>query len=349
MPVSNRTIPLPQFDPAPVRPAHAIGPRSLAALRMLRVSVTDRCHLRCRYCMPDEGVTFLPASALLSPAEIDQVVRVAAGFGVTHVKVTGGEPTMRRDLVEIVSRIRSIGGLECSMTTNGIRLPALADDLREAGLDRVTVSLDSLRPDRYAEITGGGRLELAQRGLDVARRVFRGVKVNVVVIRGVNDDEIGDFARFAVAHDLTVRFIEFMPLGRSDLLDRGVDDPLVDAATIASAVVEAIGPIEPAPRGAEPGVGPAEVFVPAGGRGRIGFIHAMSRPFCESCNRLRLDAVGRLRSCLFDGGEVDLRPLLRRRPPASEAAWREAFAGCTAMKPDSHGPRGDRAMSSIGG
>lgn len=316
---------------------------------MLRVSVTDRCHLRCRYCMPQEGVTFLPPSALLSPEEIERVVRTAASLGVTHVKVTGGEPTMRRELVEIVRRIRSIGGLECSMTTNGIRLPAIAGRLREAGLDRTTVSLDSLRPARYEAITGGGRLDLALRGLDAAIECFDGVKVNVVVIRGVNDDEIGDFARLAVDRDLTVRFIEFMPLGRSDLLEVGVEDPFVDAGVIEAAVVEAIGPLSAWTRGDEPGVGPAEVFAPVGGAGRIGFIHAMSRPFCDRCNRLRLDAVGRLRSCLFDGGEVDLMPLLRRDPPCDESDWRHAFAACTALKPVSHGPRGDRSMSSIGG
>lgn len=300
--------------------------------------------------MPAEGVTFLPASALLSPEDIEQVVRVAASLGVAHVKVTGGEPTMRRDLVDIVRRIRSVAEIECSMTTNGIQLPRLASRLRDAGLQRATISLDSLRTDRYAEVTGGGRLDLALAGLDAAIEVFGGAKINMVVIRGVNDDEIADFARLAVERDLTVRFIEFMPLGRSQVLD--ADDgggALVDAEEIEAAVTEAIGRLSPLDRGAEPGVGPAEVFMPSGGRGRIGFIHAMSRPFCESCNRLRLDAEGRLRSCLFDGGEIDLRPLLRRRLPWNHDDWRAAFAGCTAMKPLTHGVRGDRAMSSIGG
>ncbi len=301
--------------------------------------------------MPAEGVSFLPAESLLSPEEIEQVVRVAASLGVTHVKVTGGEPTMRRDLVDIVRRIRSIGGLECSMTTNGIQLPRHAASLHQAGLDRATISLDSIRPARYAEITGGGRLELALRGLDAALAVFGGAKINMVVMRGVNDDEIGEFARFAVERDLTVRFIEFMPLGDSQVLDGDGDGrrALVDADEIEAAVIEAIGPLLPLGGATEPGVGPAEVFVPAEGRGRIGFIHAMSRPFCESCNRLRLDAEGRLRSCLFDGGEIDLRPLLRRRLPVDHGDWRAAFAGCTALKPVTHGNRGDRAMSSIGG
>jgi len=315
---------------------------------MLRVSVTDRCHLRCRYCMPADGVSFLPRTALLTVSEFERVVQVAAGLGVTHVKLTGGEPTIRRDLLELVTRLRRIDGIERSMTTNGLRLATLAGPLRDAGLDRVTVSIDSLRDDRYAEITGGGRLSQVWRGLDAADAVFDGLKLNVVVMRGVNDDEIGDFARLAVARDWTVRFIEFMPLGRSVLADQPAEAALVDAAEIESMVIDAIGPLRSLDRD-EPGIGPARAFATAAGRGRIGFIHAMSRPFCESCNRLRLDATGVLRSCLFDGGEIDLRPLLRSGADVDDPAWRTTFAGCTAMKPTVHAARGDRAMSSIGG
>jgi cyclic pyranopterin phosphate synthase len=298
--------------------------------------------------MPAEGVAFLPKEALLTGPEIEKVVRVAIGIGVTHVKLTGGEPTIRRDLPDIVARLRAIGGMELSMTTNGLRLASLAASLREAGLDRVTVSIDSLRNDRYAEITGGGRLPQLHRGLDAAAEVFGGIKLNVVVIRGVNDDEIGDFARLAVERDWTVRFIEYMPLGRSDLTERDPSAALVDAKEIESKVVEAIGALRALDR-VEPGIGPARTFATNAGRGRVGFIHAMSRPFCESCNRLRLDATGVLRSCLFDGGEVDLRPILRSGVDADDDVWRQAFAGCTAMKPLVHSERGDRAMSSIGG
>ncbi len=298
--------------------------------------------------MPAEGVSFLPSSALLAAEEIERVVRVAVGLGVTHVKLTGGEPTVRRDLVDIVTRLRAIDGIELSMTTNGLRLAAVARTLRDAGLERVTVSVDSWRDDRYAEITGGGRLSQLRRGLDVADEVFGGLKLNVVVMRDVNDDEIGDFARLAVERDWSVRFIEFMPLGRSVLADRDASDALVEASEIEAAVVDAIGPLRPIDR-LEPGIGPARAFGTATGRGRIGFIHAMSRPFCESCNRLRLDATGVLRSCLFDGGEVDLKPLLASGVASEDERWRAAFAGCTAMKPEVHGTRGDRAMSSIGG
>ncbi len=298
--------------------------------------------------MPAEGVSFLPKAALLSAGEIEQVVRVAAGIGVTHVKLTGGEPTIRGDLLEIVGRLRAIENIELSMTTNGLRLGSLAADLRSAGLDRLTVSTDSLRADRYREITGGGRLSLLWDGLNAADAVFDHLKINVVVMRDVNDDEIGDFARLAIERDWSIRFIEFMPLGRSVLADRTPEEALVDAREIESAVVKAIGPLRSLSRD-EPGIGPSRTFATAAGRGRIGFINAMSRPFCETCNRLRLDATGVLRSCLFDGGEVDLRPLLRAETAAADAGWRDAFAGCTALKPVVHGARGDRAMSSIGG
>jgi cyclic pyranopterin phosphate synthase len=344
----TKIISLPQYDPAPVRPAHAMGPRSLDAVRMLRVSVTDRCHLRCRYCMPAEGVSFLPHGELLHPREIERVVQVAIELGVTHVKLTGGEPTLRRDLLDIIARLRGLGGIELSMTTNGLRLESIAADLREAGLDRLTVSIDSLRPDRYTEITGGGRLSRLWRGLDAADAIFGGLKLNTVVMRGVNDDEVGDFARLAIQRDWTVRFIEFMPLGRSVLSEADPSAILVTAEEIEAAVVEAVGSLGPR-HSKEPGIGPARVHATSTGRGRIGFIHAMSQPFCASCNRLRLDATGMLRSCLFDGGEVDLRGVLRADPPTDMDTWRHAFAGCTAMKPETHGVRGNRAMSSIGG
>lgn len=346
---SARSVSLPLLDAPVDRPVDAWGPRSLDAVRMLRISLTDRCHLRCRYCMPAEGVEFLPRDRLLCAADIEQVVRAAAALGVTHVKLTGGEPTLRRDLLEIVGRLRAIPQLELSMTTNGLRLPGLAESLRDAGLDRVTISVDSLRPERYRDITGGGRLDLLHRGLDAAGEWFPSVKLNVVVMGGVNDDEIGDFARLAVDRDWTVRFIEFMPIGCSVEIDRGSDATLVDADLMRRQVEAEIGPLQPLERRAEPGVGPATVHATSAGRGRIGFIHAMSRPFCDRCNRLRLDAVGVLRSCLFDGGEVDLRPLLAGGHEPTDPVWRRAFAACTALKPDTHGSRGDRAMSSIGG
>ena len=342
---SSPGISLDLLDTGPQRPVHARGPRSLEAVRMLRISVTDRCNLRCRYCMPAEGVSFEPRENLLGPDRIVRIASAARGLGIDHFKITGGEPTIRRDLPTIVEGIAALTPTDLSMTTNGIHLPRLASRLRDAGLTRVTVSVDSLRSDRYREITGGGRLELLWAGLEAAEATFGAVKLNVVVVRGVNDDEVVDFTRLAIRRGWTVRFIEFMPLGSSTFADRPVHDALVPAEEIAARIADDLGELEPIRGGGDPGVGPARLFRISGSRGRIGFIHAMSRPFCESCNRLRLTADGRLRSCLFDGGEVDLRPCL----DGPEEGFREAFERCTALKPEVHGPRGDRAMSSIGG
>ena len=338
-------IQLPILDDGPQRPVHALGPRSLSAVRMLRISLTDRCNLRCRYCMPEEGVSFVAKERLLDVESILGIARVAHGFGVRHFKLTGGEPTLRSDLVEVVRRLRKLSDVDISMTTNGVHLPRLVEPLRAAGLDRLTISIDSLRSTRYHEITGGGRLESVLRGFEIAAAAFGPPKLNVVAMRGVNEDEIVDFARFAMHHDSTVRFIEFMPLGESPLADVDPTSVLVTAEEMIEILAEALGGLRPLEFGADPGVGPARLYACPGGRGRIGFIHAMSRPFCESCNRLRLTATGTLRSCLFDGGEVELAPLLGR----GDRVIRDAFARCASYKPEVHRGRGERAMSSIGG
>ena len=341
----RNAIPLPILDDGPQRPAHALGPRSLASVRMLRISLTDRCNLRCRYCMPEDGVSFVEKDRLLDVDSILRIAGVAHGFGVRHFKLTGGEPTLRSDLVAVVEGLRSLPGVDISMTTNGVHLARMVGSLRNAGLDRLTISIDSLRSNRYRDITGGGRLESVLRGFEVAAETFGPPKLNVVVMRGVNDDELIDFARFAIHHDSTVRFIEFMPLGESPLADADPADVLVDAEEMVGVLAGTLGDLEPLQAGADPGVGPARLFACPGGRGRIGFIHAMSRPFCETCNRLRLTATGTLRSCLFDGGEVELAPLLGQ----GGEVIRDAFERCAAFKPEVHRGRGERAMSSIGG
>ena len=338
------SIPLTLLDPGPMRPVEALGPRSIDALRMLRISLTDRCNLRCGYCMPAEGVPFESKQGLLPVEGILDVAGVAHELGVRHFKLTGGEPTLRSELVEIVEGLRTLPDVELSLTSNGIHLPRLVDRLAEAGLDRVTVSLDSLREDRYRSLTGGGRIDLAWRGIDAVADRLGHPKLNVVVIRGVNDDEVVDFARLAAERDCSVRFIEFMPLGRSVFADLRPDEVLVTSDEIAARIESVFGPFG-GDDVVDPGVGPARVRPLAGGRGRIGFIGAMSRPFCESCNRLRLDARGVLRSCLFDGGEIDLRP----RIAAGREALRAAFVESVALKPVVHAATGDRAMSSIGG
>lgn len=345
--VAPHSIQLPVLADGNVRPSYAQGPRDLASLRMLRLSVTDRCNLRCAYCMPEEGVEFEDRKLHLSPAEFEAVARVAAGIGVRHFKLTGGEPTIRRDILEIVERLAALGGEDLSMTTNGLKLVRMGDALRMAGLDRVTVSLDSLQPGRYRSITGGGRLDLALAGLDHATRVFDHVKVNVVVMRGVNDDEVAAFAALTLTQPWTIRFIEYMPLGDSAICRASPLETMVSMEETVSRIAAVHGPLQTVDRSDEVGVGPADVFKLDGAIGRVGFIHAMSSPFCATCNRLRLTARGELRSCLFDGGEVPLIDLLRPRPDV--AALERAFAACVVLKPDVHSARGDRAMSQIGG
>ena len=298
--------------------------------------------------MPAGGVDFEDRNRHLAPREIETIATQAHRLGVRHFKITGGEPTVRADIEEIVERISRLPRSEVSMTTNGTTLARRAEGLRIAGLRRVTVSIDSLIPERFETMSGGGRLDVVRRGLEAALMHFASVKINMVVIRGRNDGEAEDFVRLAMASDLTVRFIEFMPIGDSACArNNAPDSQLVPADELLDRLQATFGAFRTLEANREPGVGPAVVYECPGGRGRVGFIHAMSKPFCETCNRLRLTARGILRSCLFDGGEVDLRPLLERR--ASPSEWRRTFAQCTALKPAVHALRGDGAMSAIGG
>jgi cyclic pyranopterin phosphate synthase len=376
---------LPVLNPKQPTGALAAGPRSISAVRMLRVSVTDRCNFRCVYCMPAEGVRWLPKQELLSYEEICRVVRVATELhGVRHVKLTGGEPTVRSRLTELVASLRRLENVtDLSMTTNGFALADLADPLRQAGLDRVTVSLDSLDAQRFARITRSGRLDAVLAGIERALSAgFTSLKINCVVVRGTNEDEIVDFAEMTLRRPITVRFIEYMPMGDSSIYaqsrgfipevgadgrtryriaddelgpaggcgaqDRG-EDVFVPEAEMRSAIESRLGPLVPVERAAEPGAGPA---VPwqldrPDAVGRIGFISAMSQPFCDTCNRLRLTATGVLRSCLFEGGEVDLKSILRGG--GSDPDLAEAMERCVALKPTVHSSRGNIQMSQIGG
>lgn len=338
---------LPVLDTGPVRPKYARGPRSLEHLKMLRISVTDRCNLRCVYCMPEEGMVFDDRGDHLSPHAIEEVVKVAIDLGVTHIKLTGGEPTIRKDLTDIVERIANLGVKDLSMTTNALQLPRLAPSLRDAGLNRVTISLDSLHEDRYRTITRGGSIKKLWQGVHAAEEYFSRLKFNVVVIRGMNEDEVEDFAALTIEHPWTMRFIEYMPLGDSAFTAEGAADPLVPATESKDRIERSHGKLIPEDRLKEAGVGPAEVYSLPNAQGRVGFIHAMSQPFCEQCNRLRLTARGELRSCLFDGGEIELAPALIPKP--NPAAIHDAFAACILMKPEVHSQRGNRAMSQLGG
>ncbi|MDX1681596.1 MAG: GTP 3',8-cyclase MoaA [Phycisphaeraceae bacterium] len=340
------------LQPPVSRPTWAEGPRDLASVRLLRLSITDRCNLRCRYCMPEEGVPYFQRTDVLSADQILEVAGAARAAGIDHFKITGGEPTVRRDLVDITRRLAELKPAELSLTTNGLRMDELAAPLADAGLDRVTFSCDSLQPDRYRRITRGRAsgeqmLEQFHAGVAAAEAAGLGrIKINVVVIGGVNEDEVADFARLTLDRPWTVRFIEYMPLGDATLVD-DADTAIVDNVEIRGRIESDLGPVMPVNRDTEPGVGPAEIYTLSGAAGRLGFISAMSEPFCQRCNRLRLTARGQLRACLFDGGEIDLLPMLRRGVDTD--ALIDAMARCVATKPDEHGHRGNRAMSQLGG
>jgi cyclic pyranopterin phosphate synthase len=313
-------------------------------VRDLRVSVTDRCNFRCTYCMPAEGMVWLPRAELLTFEEITRVVGVMTSrLGITGVRLTGGEPTVRAHLPLLVALPHRP---DLAMTTNGATLRLVAEDLRRAGLDRINVSCDSLRRDRFAEITRRDALPAVLEGIDAAIDAgFDPIKVNCVLIRGVNDDEIADFARFGRERGVSVRFIEFMPLDADGRWQR-------DAVVPSSEVLERIAamfPVEAVAHGPEP----ASRFRYTDGAGEIGVIASVTQPFCGSCDRIRMTAEGQLRTCLFGLDETDLRAVLRGGGSDDdiEAAVRGAVAGkwaghqigqVTFVRPP-------RSMSQIGG
>lgn len=321
--------------------------------RDLRISVTDRCNFRCTYCMPVEGMQWLPRSELLSFEEISRVARVCVEtLGIDGIRLTGGEPTVRAHLPVLVSKLAGLrtadGGrpVDLALTTNGVTLRTLAGELRAAGLNRINVSLDSLRPDRFRALTQRDQLDSVLDGIEAAVAAgFDPVKVNTVVMRGINDDEVVDLAAFGRDRGVIVRFIEWMPLDADQRWDSGA---VVSQAEILAAIGEAF-PLDPIERGSAP----AERFVYRDGQGEVGVIPSVTRPFCASCDRIRLTADGQLRSCLFSVDEVDLRALLRTGANDDDLA--AAIRGCVADKWAGHmigqvtfiRPR--RSMSQIGG
>jgi cyclic pyranopterin phosphate synthase len=279
----------------------------------MRVSVTDRCNLRCIYCMPPEGLSPMEHRDILRYEEIVRVLRVAAGIGVRKIRITGGEPLVRKNIPYLIQLIRDIDGIkDLSLTTNGTLLEKYAGELAAAGLNRVNVSLDSLKPDRYREITRGGDIDAVFKGIEAARKAgLVPVKINMVPIRGLNDDEITDFAGMTLDSPYQVRFIEFMPFGT-----RGLWKPerFIPAGEIRS-VVETAGRLSPVKLRKS---GPARYFKFDSAAGVIGFISPLSNHFCGECNRLRLTADGKLRPCLFSETEIDLKPALRSDGPDKE-------------------------------
>jgi len=279
--------------------------------RDLRISITDRCNFRCTYCMPAEGMPWLPRTELLSYEELTRVARLLVDrYGFNGIRVTGGEPTVRAHLpvlIEKLSALQTPSGqpVDVALTTNGASLRLLAHDLAAAGLSRVNVSCDSLRRDRFAELTKRDALHDVLDGVDAAVAAgLEPVKINVVVIKGVNDDEIVDFATYGREHGVIVRFIEFMPL---DAQGEWTNDQVFTYADIIAAI-DSVYPIEPVgPRGSDP----AQRFQYRDGNGEIGIIGSVTHSFCETCDRVRLTAEGQLRNCLFSLDEHDLRGPMR--------------------------------------
>ncbi|MBW3613883.1 MAG: GTP 3',8-cyclase MoaA [Actinobacteria bacterium] len=316
-------------------------------VRDLRISVTDRCNFRCTYCMPAEGMDWLARSEILSFEEIERVARVCVErFGFTSIRLTGGEPTVRANLAVLVERLATLG-TDLSMTTNGATLALLADDLRRAGLQRVNVSLDSLRRDRFLALTKRDRLAEVLEGIDAAVAAgLAPVKVNCVLMRGVNDDEIVDFATFGRERGVAIRFIEYMPLDAQGAWQPG-------AVVSAEEVVATIGAVFDLSPVDVRGQQPAERFRYLDGGGEVGVIASVTRPFCGACDRVRLTAEGAFRNCLFATRETDLRAVLRSG--GTDDDLEEAIRADVAGKWAGHAigqvafVKPPRSMSQIGG
>ena len=315
-------------------------------IEYLRISVTDKCNFRCLYCMPAEGLQWLPKSEILSYEEIAAIVTQLAAEGVSRLRISGGEPTIRPQLEKLIGMLRSITGIEdIALSTNGVRLPELAKQYRDGGLDRVNISVDSLRPERIAEIA---RRDM---GFDPVRSATAAelaglspIKLNVVVMRGINDDEIEGLARLTIDHPWHVRFIELMPVGEMANLTW---DHVIPSSEVLERAANA-GPLS-VDEGPARGNGPAKYFRFHGAPGSIGVITPMTHTYCASCNRVRLTADGRLRTCLFGDHEVDLKTPLRDGFPLG-AIFRDALSN----KPLEHEllpmrTGGLRALSQVGG
>jgi cyclic pyranopterin phosphate synthase len=316
----------------------------------LRISVTDRCNLRCVYCMPPEGITWQPHESIMRFEEILEVVKAAAAEGVSEIRLTGGEPLIRQGLVQFVRMLSDIKGIEdISLTTNGLLLDKLAEPLAQAGLKRVNVSLDTLQPEKFARITRGGSFERVWKGMEAASAAgLSPLKLNAVAMKGVNDEEILDLARLSLEHPWHIRFIELMPIKNQAVW--GADFPNPEDCYLSIAEIQQL--IQPlgaeSIRRASPGSGPAQEFQVPGASGKIGIISALGEQFCDSCNRLRLTADGYLRPCLMNDGEVNVLGAIRRGEPVLPLL-RQAVQNKPKGHDLSHSRPEGRCMTQIGG
>jgi GTP 3',8-cyclase len=287
----------------------------------LRISVTDRCNIRCFYCMPEDASDFGPREEILSFEEIERFVRIAAGLGVRKIRITGGEPLLRKQLPDLIARLIAVPGIEdLALTTNAVLLKQQASDLYDAGLRRLNVHLDTLDRDRFREITRRDVFDRVMEGLLYAREVgFGPIKINAVAVKGLVEPDVVPMARFGREHGFEIRYIEFMPLDSQGLWDR---DRVLLGDDILAMITREIGPLEAIPD-ADPRA-PATEFRYLDGGGRIGIVASVSKPFCLNCNRLRLTADGKVRNCLFAMDEMDVRKLLREN--GSDAAIAKVIA-----------------------
>lgn len=294
----------------------------------LRISVTDRCNLRCVYCMPEEGMEFEPDEKLLTFDEITEIVRVLAGLGVRKLRLTGGEPLVRKNLEQLIGKLSQIPGIEdIALTTNGIYFASRAEKLRAAGLTRVNISLDSLKADRFSLITRGGDIRRVLASIEEAYRVgITPIKLNVVLMKGINDDEIADFLQMTIDRPIQVRFIEYMPIGHQD---QDWKNRYLSLTTVLDRCKEMGWEAEAS--NAVYGNGPAQNYRIKGALGSFGLIHPISDHFCETCNRLRLTADGNIKPCLYWSDEFNVRKYI-----GDDAAVEDLFFRALDIKPQNH-------------
>ena len=318
-------------------------------IEYLRVSVTDRCNLRCRYCMPEEGIADEGHENMLTLEQIARLIKISARLGIRKVRFTGGEPLVRKDITKLIAQVAAIPQIEdIAITTNGMLFEAMAEDLKAAGLKRVNFSLDTFKADKFRYITRRGNLDDVIRAVEKALKIgIAPVKINTVIMKGFNDNEILDFVKLAYETPLNVRFIEFMPIGDLPFYKK---ERLVSMDEIKQTIETRYELLKSSMMR---GNGPAKSYQIKGGMGSIGFISAMSNHFCSECNRIRMTADGKLRGCLFDKGEINLKLALENHATDDELA--RLFSEAIRKKPERHhmdegwGAGNERKMYQIGG